>query len=246
MIESDTLIIFLRILTAHILADFFLQRYKWIVEKRMGVQSTSLYFHVAVVGVLTYLLLADWNHWQLPLFIMVTHFFIDWWKSTVENRTRNFVIDQLLHLLMLVIGWLWYIGTDFSEVGILLAELNSMAFWIVLSSFLLILRPMGFLIGKATSSWQKELEDLPSTLEGLKKAGTWIGYLERTFILLFILIGQYSAIGFLIAAKSIFRFGGKIETEERHKKTEYILIGTLMSFLVAAVVGIAARSLLNL
>lgn len=245
MIESDTLVIFLRILTAHILADFFLQHYKWIIKKRMGVQSPYLYIHVAIVGGMTYLLLADWGHWQLPLFIMGTHFLIDWWKSTVKNRPRNFVIDQLLHLLMLLIGWLWYIGTDFSEVGMLLSELNSIAFWVVLSSFLLILRPMGFLIGKATSSWQKELEELPSTLEGLKKAGTWIGYLERTFILIFILIGQYSAIGFLIAAKSIFRFGGKIDTEEGHKKAEYILIGTLMSFLMAAIVGIAARFLMG-
>lgn len=245
MIERDALVIFLRILTAHILADFFLQRYKWIVQKRMGIQSPSLYFHVAIVGGLTYLLLADWSNWQLPLFIMVTHLLIDWWKSTVKNRTRNFIIDQLLHLLMLVIGWLWYIGTDFSDMGALLSGLNTSMVWVVVSSFLLILRPVGFLIGKATRSWQEELENLPESLKGLNKAGTWIGYLERTFILVFILIGQYSAIGFLIAAKSVFRFGGKIESGEGHKKAEYILIGTLMSFLMAAIIGIAARFLIG-
>ncbi len=241
MIGSSELIILLRILAAHILADFFLQRYKWIVDKRLGVQSPYLYFHVAIVGVLTYLFLADWDHVLLPLFIMITHFLIDWWKSTVSNCTRNFVIDQILHVLMLVIGWLWYVGAGFADLSIYFALFNTVGFWVVLSSFLLILRPVGFLISKATSGWQNELEDIPSTLQGLTKAGTWIGYLERLIILTFILIGQYSAIGFLIAAKSIFRFSGKIDNEESHKHAEYILIGTLMSFFMAVVIGVIAR-----
>ncbi|MFO7902720.1 MAG: hypothetical protein R6U98_08675, partial [Pirellulaceae bacterium] len=43
--------------------------------------------------------------------------------------------------------------------------------------------------------------------EGLFRAGLWIGRLERVLILTFFLLQRFEAIGFLIAAKSIFRFG---------------------------------------
>ena len=37
----------------------------------------------------------------------------------------------------------------------------------------------------------------------------WIGFFERFLIFTFILINQYTAIGFLIAAKSVLRFNDK-------------------------------------
>ena len=38
-------------------------------------------------------------------------------------------------------------------------------------------------------------------------AGHFIGLLERVLMLSFILLGEYGGVGFLLAAKSIFRFG---------------------------------------
>lgn len=244
MITIPDVIIFLRLLAAHLLADFFLQTTKWITAKKNGPSSIYLYYHIAVVGILTYLFLGDWTQWQLPLFIMITHFLIDTWKSTKRDTAKYFVIDQLLHILMLIVGWAWYIGINMTAIQIVWNGMNSSSFWIVISSFLLILRPAGFLIEKLTSKWRRELKQLPINFDGLDEAGTWIGYLERFIILIFILVGQYSAIGFLIAAKSIFRFMGNDKNEQRRKHTEYILIGTLLSFTGAIVVGIAARALL--
>lgn len=37
------------------------------------------------------------------------------------------------------------------------------------------------------------------------------------------------AVGFLLAAKSVFRFGDLRDDQDR-KRTEYVLIGTLLSF----------------
>lgn len=244
MITTPDIIIFLRLLAAHLLADFFLQTTKWITAKKDGPKSIYLYLHVAVVGVLTYLLLGNWTQWQLPLFIMITHFLIDTWKSTKPDTAKYFIIDQLLHILMLLIGWAWYIGVGIAVFQAFWTGLSSPPFWIIVSSFLLVLRPTGFLIEKLTSKWRRELKQLSINFDGLDEAGTWIGYLERFIILIFILVGQYSAIGFLIAAKSIFRFMGNDKNEQRRKHTEYILIGTLLSFTGAIVVGIAARALL--
>ena len=60
--------------------------------------------------------------------------------------------------------------------------------------------------------------------------GRVIGYLERALIYLFIMANQPSGIGFLIAAKSILRFGELTEPTKR-MQAEYIIIGTLASFL---------------
>jgi hypothetical protein len=58
------------------------------------------------------------------------------------------------------------------------------------------------------------------------------------------LINQLGAIGFLIAAKSVFRFGD-LRAETDRKRTEYILIGTLISFTLTIAVGLLAKALLK-
>ena len=53
---------------------------------------------------------------------------------------------------------------------------------------------------------------------------------------------QYEAIGFLITGKSIIRFSG---TQEE-KKSEYVLLGTMLSYGLAIVPGVVVRMLLEL
>ena len=74
----------------------------------------------------------------------------------------------------------------------------------------------------------------------LPNAGTLIGYLERVLILTFILIDQFAAIGFLLAAKSIMRFGSASGSNHR-KLTEYVIVGTLSSFTIAIFIGLAVK-----
>ena len=75
----------------------------------------------------------------------------------------------------------------------------------------------------------------------LPDAGKFIGYLERLLVLLFILYNHWEAVGFLLAAKSVFRFGNLKESHDR-KLTEYVLIGTLLSFSLALVVSLIAAA----
>jgi hypothetical protein len=53
-------------------------------------------------------------------------------------------------------------------------------------------------------------------------------------------MGYFDAIGFLLAAKSIFRFGDLKEAKDR-KLTEYVLIGTLLSFGIALLIGLLVK-----
>lgn len=76
-----------------------------------------------------------------------------------------------------------------------------------------------------------------NTNDSLEQAGKYIGILERLFVFGFIVLNQWQAIGFLIAAKSVFRFNDLSNAKDR-KLTEYVLIGTLLSFALAIFTGL--------
>lgn len=103
--------------------------------------------------------------------------------------------------------------------------------------------PPGKLLGRFLKGFEESSGE-SFTQGGLKNGGYWIGVGERTLIYLFILSGVPEAIGFLVAAKSIFRFG-EIKDLQQRKLAEYILIGTLMSFTAASVVGIATQFVID-
>ncbi|TDM49064.1 hypothetical protein ETI06_08535 [Macrococcoides goetzii] len=80
--------------------------------------------------------------------------------------------------------------------------------------------------------------------------GLMIGYIERLLILMFIAFGEYTAIGLVIASKSILRFNDLKDDkpnnnlEKIDKTSEYILLGTMLSLLIGVVLGLILRNLL--
>jgi hypothetical protein len=71
--------------------------------------------------------------------------------------------------------------------------------------------------------------------------GRAVGSLERALALTLVLLGEYSAVGWIIAAKSLARFK---QLEDR-EFAEYFLVGTLASFLLAVLVGLGMQTLLH-
>ena len=71
---------------------------------------------------------------------------------------------------------------------------------------------------------------------GLVSAGSWIGYIERCLAISFIFMGHFAGIGFLVATKTIFRFGDLTKNKDM-KLTEYMMLGTLLSYAIALLVG---------
>ncbi len=240
--------ILLRLFTAHIIADFFLQPRSWIEKRRQyGIKAPVLYYHVLIVGLLSWLFLGHWGNITVPLFIMITHFLIDWWKSGRPDKINYFIIDQTLHLIMLVLVWIWFAH---AQLILLYDGFNLISrpdFWIIVTGYLIVLHPFSVLVSQFTRKWQQSLithtdSDEPKT--GLPEAGKWIGYLERVLILTLILMHQFQAIGFLITAKSIFRFG-EITGKRGRAEAEYVLIGSFISFTLSILLGIAVAAYSN-
>jgi hypothetical protein len=241
MIHSAELILLIKLILAHLLTDFVLQPGSWVkkrIEKKH--KSGHLYLHAAITAIVAYIISGLFGSWWLPLIIFLSHLLIDLWKSHQPSTLRYFIIDQLLHIIILL--WVWILALDkWHDIGIIWHKaLNSTELLLVITAYLAIGWPLGILIGIATEKWRNEAA---INSEGLAKAGMWIGFLERFLILTFILINQYTAIGFLIAAKSVLRFS---DQEHTQKKTEYVLIGTLLSFSVSFATGLTVQYLLTL
>jgi len=70
--------------------------------------------------------------------------------------------------------------------------------------------------------------------------GRAIGVLERALAVTLVLLGEYGALGLIVAAKALARFRALDDREF----AEYFLIGTLASLLLGVLGGVAVRLLL--
>lgn len=239
---SNSLIL-IQLLLAHLLTDFVLQPNSWIKHKRAHKGfSYVLIIHSILAGALTLLFLQRWDLWYIAVFIIITHYLIDWWKLTQpRDNLRYFLLDQLFHLIVILIAWLYIIKGFHLFLPTIQNLLNSEAFLAITGAYLIVIFPAGYLIGKATQRWHTEIEATYRE-NSLEAAGRYIGIFERILVLTFILTNNFAAIGLLIAAKSILRFSDKSETGAR-KQTEYVLIGTLMSFALTILLGLLIQML---
>lgn len=227
-----------KLLLSHLLTDFLLQPKSWVDHRsayRFG--SKYLYLHTIITAGLAWLLIG-WSYWLVVLIILVTHTIIDGWKSTRPDEPKYFLIDQALHLLVIIACW-WFTFHDLPDLKMHMKDAGSNAsLWIMITAFVFLTWPSGLLIGQLTKKWRNQL----ANSDALNSAGKWIGIIERCIILVLVLQNQYEAIGLLIAAKSIIRFN---ETDRPEQKTEYLLIGTLISISMAVVTGLIVIYLLG-
>lgn len=236
------MLVLIKLLIAHLLGDFFLQPSAWINDKvQRKFRSGWLYVHALLHGLLALLVVWDMTFWWAALIISITHFFIDGMKMTLQhgrNERLLFFLDQFLHLF--VIGVLWYAWTDYVMLP---ASIFTTQNCIYLAALMVVTLPSSVFIKIMISHWMPFKGEYDNS--SLESAGKYIGVLERIFVLVFILTGHWEGIGFLIAAKSIFRFGD-IKESTGLKLTEYFMIGTLLSFGIAIFTGLAALKLVAL
>jgi len=228
------------LLLAHFLADFVFQPTAWVKDKeKHSWKSPWLFVHIGIYGALTIVLAIQHSSLIGLLLLTLSHLLIDIIKSALHDRVNKkflFFADQFLHIVAICIT------ANYFEPFIQAIEIP----WpkaLLFGLFIVIVSSVtSIVMGIILSTWADDLEDVDE--ESLLNAGKYIGILERLFVFAFILTNQWQAIGFLLAAKSVFRFGDLKESKDR-KLTEYILIGTLLSFGLAIAAGICYKYLLQ-
>lgn len=246
------MIVFLQLLLAHLLGDFVLQPEAWIEDRdQRKIRSVYLYLHVAIHFLLLIIITGDIHFWKLALIASLFHYFIDLGKVYLQpplspssgkwsGRQTWFFIDQALHLATLILVWSFYTGHNID-----IAFVHNTKFFPLLTAFVFITKPVSVIIKTILSAWRPANQpDGQTPLTTVLNAGELIGYIERVLTLIMMLNGRWDAIGFLIAAKSVLRIGD-LRNDHEKNLTEYILIGTLLSFGIAILTGIALNALLT-
>ncbi|WP_272148622.1 DUF3307 domain-containing protein [Tenacibaculum aiptasiae] len=225
----------LKLLIAHVVGDFVLQPTHWVAAKKEKTYKSKYFYLHGLVHLLALIVILgfDASYWLSILAIVISHLGIDLLKLRLEGKFNDswlFAADQCLHLL--VIFLVVYANTPYT---IDFSTLYAPKFLLLILALLTVSFVSSILMKILMSKWVLEEDKSEDSLEN---AGKYIGILERFFVFGFILLNQWSAIGLLIAAKSVFRFGDLSRAKDR-KLTEYILIGTLISFGLAISIGLA-------
>jgi hypothetical protein len=257
MIGPHHIDVVLLLLLAHLAGDFALQSDAGVEAKRTGRIGAHVRHAAMHVG-LAYLCLGLWTFWLLPVVIGLSHGAIDMMKEAIarrigrrqgevprERRAAIFIADQLLHLAVIVAvtiilvdpalipAWVIWYGEFALAVAILLIGLivttwvGAVVVGFATEPYLEHLFAAGRRERRDESAAQANADD--AIRRGFPKGGRTIGLLERSLVFLFVITGNMTGVGFLVAAKSVFRFG-EIKEPTQRKEAEYILIGTLMSF----------------
>lgn len=233
------ILLLIKLIAAHLIGDFILQWDKLCNLRYSDKLSKSILancLHSFIQALLSYCFIGVWSLWLVPIIIFLSHFIIDFIKTKYGKRNLPyFVWDQIAHYCVIFLIWHYILADIPFQMAISKLSLTG---WIIFTAFVAVLRPSSILI-KLFMEYHSWVPNIP-TLQGLPNAGKWIGYLERILILIFIFTQNIEGIGFLLAAKSIFRFG-ELNQSKDIKVTEYVLIGTFLSFTIAILTGYTAE-----
>jgi Protein of unknown function (DUF3307) len=238
--QQGSLII--KLLISHFIADFILQSAAMVRNKKWI--STHMFFHIAVVFLCTFML-------SRLIYVSITisffHWFIDGMKMEVKSKYKIkestlFITDQLLHILTIIVVWFFYFSMSDKIVQAIYFPIEDYKISLMLLAYIWVIYPVGYLIKYAVKNIIQSSVDLKNGTEtNIEHGGRLIGIFERIIILTFVLLNQYEAIGFLITGKSIIRF----VDNNSNLKSEYVLVGTMMSYGIAIVTGVLVNYLLS-
>lgn len=235
--------IFLLLLLAHVIGDFYLQTEKMAENKTDHVRWVLI--HCLVYWAAFVIAILPVFNWSLVLYGFLTallHMGIDMAKYAYTSLSKKkvralrreqyiFLTDQLLHISVLFFMAYYYtvhvasLPLSHSLTGIFsVTGLSKTACISWITALLLIHKPVNIAISKILIIFKPENKD--ADREQVHNAGRLIGTIERLIMLIFISLGQYAAIGLVLTAKSIARYD-KIVKEPAF--AEYYLLGTLLS-----------------
>lgn len=232
--------LFVRLLLSHLLADFVFQTNSILANKKWF--SKQMLLHIGIVFIVSFLLSFSL---KIALSIAFIHWIIDSMKCSLQGKisgkeTYLFFGDQLVHLLSVLFIWVAFEGIWVHLLNAVVKVTMSYSISLLLLGYVLVTWPLAY-------AMKFVLKGIDKTTQGtsnkkIEQGGKLIGIFERIIILSFVYLNKYEAIGFLITGKSIIRFAQK----EEGLRSEYVLVGTMISYAFSIVVGMLINWLLSL
>ncbi len=221
----------LAMLLGHALGDFYFQTNDMVSKKKESIVKHVLIYTIIIVLIYWFMTKSK-NVVVLGIIVLISHFTIDNLNVYVSKKMDNhqqvklltFLLDQVLHISILIIYIAMFDYLTVSEVHV-----NDFLLFAVIISYLIM--PSSILIDKVLCMVNKDKSVKKFEID----EGTVIGILERMLILAMGVSGSINGIGFLIAAKTMVRYG---QFDDKEKDTNFrskYLIGTLLSVLLGFV-----------
>jgi len=244
MVDTSTLLVIL--LLAHVLLGFWIPSYSSFKPPHRFSQKVIISLLIAGIYFVAFTLLMillrddDAFAWKAGLFMAIARFLsLILTPNSSKSSTLALLSREAVLIISLVAVWL-VSENNAAQLQVSLAKLFTTPMLAVGLAYVALLRPASALISTILSPWIKEIDNSGS----LANAGTLIGYLERLLILTFVLLEQWEAVGFLLTAKSILRFN-EIQNAKVRSISEYVLLGTLLSFSLSIGAGLLVSHILK-
>lgn len=248
---------FLVLLLGHIIADFYIQSAEVAEKKEKKIRWVLLHSLLYWGGMLFVMLpFLSWNMFAIVSVAGVGHLVIDLGKYIYkkfrkkENQNRldrnTFIMDQILHAICLflicyfaVVMKIELMELECVERFFSVAQISEKNLLSGVLAVLLIYKPADILIQKILKTYRptSEIRDNKIITKDIN-AGRMIGMIERTIMLVFLAIGQYSSVGLVLTAKSIARYDRIAKDKDF---AEYYLLGTLLSTIAVVLSSFIVR-----
>jgi hypothetical protein len=223
-----------------------------LVLRDEGINKPDLWV-ITVVPLLILPFLEIGLGWILLTIYLLSYPVLVWLLEKQQSKlNRNRIVIMLVHVI--TIGFLCssvfdlsaneftsnllagidktlFPNTSITHVTIVNIQLFTFGILMVLNEANIILRYILKLVGLKSLGKTEEID------QEEYNTGRVIGILERIFVFLFVLMNQYAAIGFILAAKGVTRF----KDFESRTFAEYVLIGTLLSALLAMAIAFLVK-----
>ena len=189
------------------------------------------------------------GYWAPVAFIPISHILIDytkcrwlgWERLCQKNEKYVFLLDQAAHVIIIIFVALYYATK--APVAYSTVQFHFQYIYLALNLgapihkliqiaclFLFLGKPTGVFIQSIIKSDDENDANSSVIIRKEQKAGRLIGIFERYLAVILVITEQYSALAFIVTAKSIARFN---KISDNPEFAERYLLGTLGSVLFA-------------
>jgi len=233
------MLLFLKIYLSHLIVNFLIEP-NWIFRDKRRI--LDLLIHAVTFLSITFVLInADLTkRILLAIFVLAVARAIGQYFKARFSRDEwlAFTLEEIGNVLLMVVAGVYLsINRRDNIKEIFNIFSSSQKLYLFLSVYVAVVFGGGYFVQKITQYFMHHIDEkLMQAKPGLPSAGKYIGWLERSLVVTFIVGGYPDGIGLLLAAKALARYP-EIKNDDKHHFAEYFLIGTLTSVALALLAG---------
>jgi len=214
--------IFTILFIGHLLGDYYFQSQDMTNRKdedrRVMLKHGRRYLYVTAIPFLLFFCASSFR-WQLLILIVpFSHFGLDFLKAELKKKYERlkdferalFVTDQILHILIIgIIAYIYaiHVGVAYSGISIWFGGIYENLQLAVPYQNLIYLTCLFLFLGKPSNIIIEKIIKTNKTEDSKQKnIMRLIGIFERYLVVILVILQQYTAIAFVLTAKSIVRF----------------------------------------